>query len=121
MNIEKAIQYLEMIENEVYNEDSDGYDLYLALEMAIKSLKSEKIDMTFEELKTEAQKQGYTLCKFQPHIKLKPCTCGCNRREHWYGIDPPFILRCKKCGREAYGSTEKEAREVWNMMIESED
>ena len=42
MTKEEAINYLKMIETEVYNEDSDGYELFLALEMAIKALKAEE-------------------------------------------------------------------------------
>ena len=80
--------------------------------------------MTFEELKREAKAQGYHLIKSQPHIKFEPCICGCNRREHWTkwtGVESLIMLRCAKCGREASGKTEKDAKLNWNSMIQSLD
>lgn len=79
--------------------------------------------MTFEELKAEAKAQGYSLMKIQPHVKLEPCFCGCNRRQHmsrWTGTEALTILRCTKCGREASGRSEQEARENWNRMIQTD-
>lgn len=82
--------------------------------------------MTEAELKAEAKAMGYNLIKAEPYIRLKPCTCGCKRREHWYRWDAKdskhyVTLRCKKCGKEVEGETEREAREMWNMMIEAEE
>lgn len=79
--------------------------------------------MTFEELKAEAKAQGYSLIKIVPKVKLEPCLCGCNRREHrikWTGVEELEILRCTKCGREAWGRSEKEAKANWNRMIVNE-
>lgn len=77
--------------------------------------------MTEAELKAEAKKLGYNLIKSEPYIRLKPCTCGCKRREHWFSTCEPYhILRCKRCGKEAYGNTDREVKQIWNMMIEAE-
>lgn len=35
--------------------------------------------MTFEELKTEAEKQGYKLVKRKQNEAFLPCICGANR------------------------------------------
>ena len=41
--------------------------------------------MTFEELKTEAERQGYKLVKKPiPLPKIHPCTCGRKKMETWY-------------------------------------
>ena len=78
--------------------------------------------MEFEELKAEAKRQGYNLIKIR-NVKLLPCTCGSNRREHWYmyrdGIRFKGLI-CHKCGKEALGKTEIEAKENWNRMIKEE-
>ena len=81
--------------------------------------------MTFEELKKEAKAQGYNLIPIKKTEKLLPCTCGCNRREHWSGFDADKGeweegLRCKKCGKEVWGASEAEVRKEWNKMIKKE-
>ena len=81
--------------------------------------------MTFEELQEEAKRQGYKLLKINKPEKLLPCTCGNNRREHWHRVNVQSgrsyeILRCPKCGKEAKGETEKEAKRNWNLMIKKE-
>lgn len=79
--------------------------------------------MTFEELKAEAKAQGYNLLKIYPHVKLEPCICGCNTRRHisrWTGFETLTVLHCTKCGREAVGRSEQEAKENWNRMILAE-
>ena len=80
--------------------------------------------MTFDELKAEAEKQGYKLIKHDPQ-KLLPCTCGHNKRSRWYGGgwfgSRRITLECKKCGkRSPSGSNEKEAVKLWNEMITAE-
>ena len=53
--------------------------------------------------------------------KFLPCKCGCNRREHWYGVggDPEKqeILVCKRCGFRVYGKSEADARRNWNKAV----
>ena len=75
--------------------------------------------MTVEELKKIANEMGYNIIKKQEYIKFLPCKCGCNRREHWYGIneDNAFIFVCEKCGATAKGRTDREARLNWNRMV----
>lgn len=41
MTREEAINNLESLYNEVYNEDSDGYNYAIALDMAIEALQAE--------------------------------------------------------------------------------
>lgn len=41
MTREEAIEKLEQLWNEIYNEDSDGYDYAKAIDMAIEALKSD--------------------------------------------------------------------------------
>lgn len=79
--------------------------------------------MTLEELKTEAKKQGYRLIPITKKEPFLPCTCGCNRRTHWWKWDinrDVYILRCERCGKEARGSSELEVRRNWNEMIRKE-
>ena len=74
--------------------------------------------MTIEELKAEAKALGYTVVKTKPQEKLLPCICGCRYRERWSGThDHSVIIKCHKCGREASGRTEREARHNWNEMV----
>ena len=54
------------------------------------------------------------------HEKLLPCTCGCNRREHWSKwVDDGTLtgLKCKKCGKLVWGKNEEDARREWNKAI----
>lgn len=79
--------------------------------------------MTFEELKAEANAQGYNLIKRKEKERLLPCTCGCKKRSHWtcWDIDRHFVrLVCYKCGKEARGNTDIEAAHNWNEMIKKE-
>ena len=78
--------------------------------------------MTLEELKSEANKLGYNLVKKREYIKFLPCTCGCNRREHWVRsyIDSDEIkvlLVCAKCGREVDGKNLDAAKRAWNESV----
>lgn len=73
--------------------------------------------MTFEELKREAKAQGYNLIKIKPYERLLPCTCGCNRREHWVSAKGDSILKCMKCGRTVYGKNDADVRFQWNMEV----
>lgn len=80
--------------------------------------------MTVDELKSEAEKHGYNLIPKKKYEKFIPCTCGCNRREHWVrfvddGIETTF--KCCKCGKSASGMSEAEARSNWNKMIRQEN
>lgn len=79
--------------------------------------------MTFEELKAEADKQGYNLLKKQEKVKLLDCTCGGKRRFHWSKIKDWQTyegLECEKCGKKVWAKTELEAKKAWNKLIESE-
>ena len=77
--------------------------------------------MTFEELKSEAKRQGYKLIKDDPKSKL-PCVCGCNSKRlgtYWFVSreKADVTIYCPVCNREAIGKNEKEAIENWNNSI----
>ena len=74
--------------------------------------------MTFEELKEEAEKQGYTLVKFKKRERLLPCVCGHNRRTEWQStLKDSVTLECNTCGLTAEGRSRAEAVRNWNEMI----
>lgn len=75
--------------------------------------------MTVEELKKIANEMGYNIIKKQEYIKLLPCKCGCNQREHWYSTEGYYLV-CKKCRTSVFGRTERDVRLNWNRMV-SED
>lgn len=80
--------------------------------------------MSIEELQKEAEKHGYKLVKNEPYERMLPCTCGCKQREHWWRTNAEDgnrnILVCKKCGKEASGKSEADAKRNWNKMISEE-
>jgi hypothetical protein len=78
--------------------------------------------MTVEELRREAKTLGYNIIPIVRMEKLLPCVCGCDRREHWTGQseNSHVILICAKCGRQANGRTNREARHNWNEMVRGE-
>lgn len=79
--------------------------------------------MTFEELKKEAEAHGYKLLPSQKYERFLPCTCGCNRREHWVkwgDLGTEYTLVCCKCGKSESGRSEAEAKRNWNKMIREE-
>lgn len=74
--------------------------------------------MTFEELKVEAEAQGYKLIKKQEPVRFLPCICGNNRRTLWYGSDGKVGYDCNKCGFEGNpGKSQREAKIGWNEAI----
>ena len=80
--------------------------------------------MTYEELKALAKEHGYDLIKTTPKEKLLPCTCGHNRREHWYSLDKHGRevkeLRCARCGKSVTGVSDRDAIKKWNAMVRGE-
>ena len=78
--------------------------------------------MTVDELKKIANEMGYNIIKKQEYVKLLPCKCGCNSREHWFSINEgiAYIYVCKKCGATAKGRTDREARLNWNRMVKGD-
>ena len=52
--------------------------------------------------------------------RLLPCTCGCKRREHWFGCngsENARILKCMKCGFTIGGQNEIDVHKKWNDSI----
>jgi hypothetical protein len=90
--------------------------------------------MTFEELKAEADKQGYNLVKkYQPMPKLKICPiCGRIPKVRYSNstiyvscpshkcLDGPVVNRRAEDGVRliiSKSDAERQAREAWNEMI----
>lgn len=82
--------------------------------------------MTFEELKAEADRQGYVLIKKpDPMPKLMPCVCGRKRIglwNRWVDNVGMFKYRCPRCDKqsEVWAKSVREARSIWNDMIDKE-
>lgn len=81
--------------------------------------------MTYEELKTEANKLGYSLVKKKKYIRFAPCTCGGNRRllkvVYHFGV-PRWMYVCKGCGMSGpIGRTKEEGKILWNWMMLNEN
>ena len=84
--------------------------------------------MTYEELKTEADKLGYNLVKKNQYIKFLPCTCGSNRRHTVFCVccekypDGGLLFECNKCGKSSpVGKHYADAKAKWNKMIQGEN
>lgn len=75
--------------------------------------------MTFEELKAEASRQGYSLVKKPTYVPLTKCSCGAKRSVKAYDTIYGHAYKCIKCGLESYPSKQhKTARVYWNMEVE---
>ena len=82
--------------------------------------------MTLDQLKAEAEKQGYKLVKKpDPLPRIHPCSCGRQKLQTWWEAGEyqgrGTFLKCPNCGkRGAVGKTERETRENWNALFEVE-
>lgn len=76
--------------------------------------------MTFEELKAEANRQGYSLVKKPTYVPLAKCSCGAKRSVRFvYIMGGKYVYKCIKCGLEGVASRNKKlAREYWNYTVE---
>ena len=89
-------------------------DLCDAVEIAIQALSAQ---LTLDELKAEAKRQGYKLIKDNPMPKLSTCICGSKNRILWSCAEG-WYYECGRCGRTAEpGRTKCKARENWNRMV----
>ena len=76
--------------------------------------------MTFEQLKEEANKQGYNLVKKQKYVPLSKCPCGAKLSVKAYDTIYGHAYKCIECGFESYPQkTHKGAREYWNKAVEN--
>ena len=76
------------------------------------------ITMTFEELKAEAARQGYSLIKKQPYIALKKCP-KCGKKPGLWVRDIDEIKYDCECVRIIeWKRTDRQARIAWNEAIE---
>ena len=79
--------------------------------------------MTFEELKAEASRQGYTLTKKITYEPLKKCVCGKYPQQE-ININPNGkYYYCKHCGRNCgrngeIAKTNYQAISNWNKAVE---
>lgn len=79
--------------------------------------------MTLDELKREAERQGYSLVRKQPPLpKLQTCLCGRKLISIWHRCNPEeYRASCPKCGfgeENEWSATPRRAREIWNESIE---
>ena len=73
--------------------------------------------MNFEELKTEANALGYSLCKKITYEKLSTCKCGSRRITSELGIRSKYY-RCTKCGLKGNpAKTKYQAIANWNVAV----
>lgn len=87
------------------------------------ALHGEIPQLTFEQLKAEADRQGYNLVKKRQYVKFLPCTCGCNRRYTFYSMERitwNVGYKCARCGKEAFGKSAEDAKLNWNELIRRE-
>jgi lysyl-tRNA synthetase class I len=77
--------------------------------------------MTFEELKTEANRQGYNLIKKQPYISLNKCPeCG-RKPSQWFKYVSGLHLTAFQCQcghHPEWSKTDRDARLKWNLYVE---
>lgn len=74
--------------------------------------------MTFEELKAEADRQGYYLEKKKVYTRLLPCVCGKKRINLWRLSNGVWVYICPNCGRESQSSkTQIGAKKNWNELM----
>lgn len=77
--------------------------------------------MTFDELKKEADAQGYKLVKKQQHTKLLSCPqCGAKRTENWYNVQyQKWFKQCTNCQfRSLFADNKTGLNSAWNKAVE---
>lgn len=74
--------------------------------------------MTFEELKAEAERQGYRLVKKNPYVQLKKCpNCDC-LPELWL-LGGEWFRKCPICfSTGGRAKTQIGAKKSWNEMVD---
>ena len=83
--------------------------------------------MTNEELKEEAEKQGYYLAKKRKDVKLLPCKCGTfkylKRYKNWgYPNNPDRVgFYCTNCGTRVTARWWYQLKEKWNEVVSNGD
>ena len=80
--------------------------------------------MTFEELKAEADRQGYRLIKKQNYISLNRCPLCGKKPKLWHSGSlrkKMYICECAWSKNTDWCSSEREARDAWNKLTEEED
>lgn len=77
--------------------------------------------MIFDELKKEADTQGYRLVKKSKYIKLRPCPqCGTKRTENWYNTKyQKWFKQCINCEFcSLLVDKKKDLNSAWNKAVE---
>lgn len=72
--------------------------------------------MTFEQLKREADKQGYDLVKRKTAPKLVHCICGFNKHTTWQ-VKDRCVFECILCGRRVEGKNLYDTTIKWNRQM----
>lgn len=77
--------------------------------------------MNFEELKAEADKQGYTLIKKQPYVSLLKCpNCGKKPQPWISAVSNKTKYKCE-CQSTDWIKGDRSARMEWNKLAEKAD
>lgn len=75
--------------------------------------------MTYEELKLEAEKQGYTLTKKITYEKMQKCICGKYPYQEISIRPKGKYFRCANCGlKSEIGRWNYQAIANWNKAVE---
>lgn len=73
--------------------------------------------MTIEELKAEAERQGYNLIKKQRYISLVRCNI-CGEKPQQWTFKGLFSYKCRCHKENGWYATDREARTAWNEYAE---
>ena len=77
--------------------------------------------MTFEELKAEAEKQGYNLIKKRPYVSLLKCPyCG-KKPAYWNSAVSNKVKYKCECKSTDWIKGDRAARIEWNRMVSEND
>lgn len=74
--------------------------------------------MTLEELRSEANKLGYSLCKKITYEKVSTCKCGSKRIASELWLHHTKYYRCTNCGLKSQpAKTKYQAIINWNKAV----
>lgn len=76
------------------------------------------MELTFEELQAEAERQGFKLIRKRPYIEFVPCECGFNYRNLIHDTNNNQVIwECCLCGKRVSGKNQVDAKINWNRIM----